>query len=136
MTIDSIGLEFLHTLHTAVRDAGGHRPVVIDSDDLVARPDATMATYCAAVDLPFVPEALRWVPGQRHEWRRSARWHRDVSASSGIERRHRVYRHTVENTGELARFALHHQPFYERLHAQRLDVPAPEPPRPISTRRP
>jgi hypothetical protein len=32
--------------------------VVIDSDDLVARPEATMAAYCAAVGLSFIPRAL------------------------------------------------------------------------------
>src|SRR5262245_44301779 len=73
--VDAIGLEALHELLTAVRDAGGHRPVVIDSDDLVARPEATMAAYCAAIGLPFIPEALTWEPGERPEWRRSARWH-------------------------------------------------------------
>ncbi|MGH8976705.1 MAG: sulfotransferase family protein [Acidimicrobiia bacterium] len=124
MRIESIGLEMLHELHDAVRDAGGHRPVVIDSDDLVARPEATMAAYCAAVELPFIPEALTWEPGERHEWRRSARWHVDVSASSGFEQRTRRYPHTVESSDELARFAAHHLPFYELLHAQRLDVAA------------
>jgi len=127
MGIDAIGLEFLHTLYTAVRDAGGHRPVVIDSDDLIARPAATMAAYCAAVELPFIPEALTWEPGERHEWRRSARWHVDVSASSGFAPRKRRYPHTVENSDELARFAAHHLPFYKQLHAQRLDVAAREP---------
>ena len=127
MRIDEIGLEALHELHAAVRDAGGHRPVVIDSDDLVARPEATMAAYCAAVELPFIPEALTWEPGERPEWRRSARWHADVSASSGFEQRERTYTHTVESSDELARFAAHHLPFYEQLHAQRLDVAAWEP---------
>ena len=46
----------------------------------------------------------------------------DVSASSGFERRERRYAHTVETSDELARFAAHHLPFYEQLHAQRLDV--------------
>jgi hypothetical protein len=122
MGIDSIGLEVLHDLHSAVRDAGGHHPVVIDSDDLVARPEATMAAYCAAVGLPFIPEALTWEPGDRLEWRRSARWHVDVSASSGFASPERSYTHTVENSDELARFAARHLPFYEQLHAQRLRV--------------
>jgi hypothetical protein len=122
MSINAIGLEALHELHAAVRDAGGHRPVVIDSDDLVARPGATMAAYCAAVDLPFSPEALTWEPGDRPEWRRSARWHADASASSGFGRRERRYTCTVESSDDLARFASHHLPFYEQLHAQRLDV--------------
>ena len=124
MRIDSIGLETLHALHTAVRDAGGHGPVVIDSDDLVARPAATMAAYCTAVELPFMPEALTWEPGERSEWRRSARWHVDVSASSGFVSRASRYTKTVESSDELARFAAHHLPFYELLHAQRLDVGA------------
>jgi hypothetical protein len=127
MRIDAIGLEALHELHTAVRDAGGHRPVVLDSDDLVARPEATMAAYCAAVELPFIPQALTWEPGERPEWRRSARWHADVNASSGFEQRERRYTHTVESSDELARFAAHHLPFYEQLHAQRLNVTAWEP---------
>jgi hypothetical protein len=122
MHIGAIGLEALHELHTAVRDAGGHRPVVLDSDDLVAQPEATMAAYCAAVELPFIPQSLKWEPGERPEWRRSARWHLDVNASSGFERRRRRYADTVECSDELARFAAHHLPFYELLHAQRLDV--------------
>ena len=125
--IDAIGLEALHELHAAVRDAGGHRPVVIDSDDLIARPAATMAAYCAAVELPFIPGALTWEPGERSEWRRSARWHVDVSASTGFAPRERRYTHTVESSDELARFAAHHLPFYEQLHEQRLDVAAWEP---------
>jgi hypothetical protein len=124
MGIDSIGLENLYELHTAVRDAGGHRPIVIDSDDLVARPEATMAAYCAAVELPFIPESLTWERGERSEWRRSARWHSDVSTSTGFAPHERTYTHTVETSDELARWAAHHLPFYERLHAQRLDVAA------------
>ena len=122
MGIEGVGLEALHGLHAAVRDAGGHPPIVIDSDDLVARPAATMAAYCAAVGLPFVQEALTWEPGERPEWRRSARWHVDVSATSGFEQRAQRYAHTVETSGVLSRFAAHHLPFYEELRAQRLTV--------------
>lgn len=127
LTIDTIGLEFLATLHRAVIDAGGHPPVVIDADDLVTRPGATMAAYCAAVGLPYLPDALTWEPGERHEWRRSARWHVDVSASAGFERRPHRYARTVETSDELARFAAHHRPFYEQLHAQRLVIDASGP---------
>jgi hypothetical protein len=122
MNIDAIGLENLCTVQDAVRDAGADASVVIDSDDLVTRPAATMAAYCAAVGLPFIPRALTWEPGERPEWRQYARWHADASASSGFERHEHVYQHTVENSPELARFAAHHRPFYERLYAQRLDV--------------
>jgi hypothetical protein len=122
MSIDAIGLENLCTVQDAVRDAGADASVVIDSDDLVTRPAATMAAYCAAVGLSFIPRALTWEPGERPEWRQYARWHVDASASSGFERHEHSYQHTVENSPELARFAAHHQPFYERLYAERLDV--------------
>jgi hypothetical protein len=122
MRINEIGLETLHELHAAVREADGHRPVVIDSDDLVARPEATMRAYCAAVGLPFIQQALTWPPGERAEWRRSAWWHAEVGASSGFQRRERIYTHTVENSDQLARFAAHHRSYYEELHAERLDV--------------
>jgi hypothetical protein len=122
MGITDIGLERLHRLYTAVRDAPGHPPLVIDSDDLVDRPDATMAAYCAEVGLPFIPEALTWEPGDRPEWRRSARWHVDVGLTAGFERRPRAYEHTVETSDDLARFVAHHQSFYEELRAHRLDV--------------
>jgi hypothetical protein len=122
MNITAIGLERLCEVQTAVRDAGGNASVVIDSDDLVTRPAATIAAYCATVGLPFIPRALTWEAGERPEWRQYARWHVDASASAGFERHEHVYAQTVENSPGLARIAAHHRPFYERLYAQRLDV--------------
>ena len=121
MTMDSIGLEVLWDLFNAVAGSGAaHPPVVIDADDLVASPAGTIAAYCAAVGLPFLPEALSWQPGDRAEWRRSARWHRDVSATTGFVRLATEHAETVETSAELARFAAHHRSFYERLRAHRL----------------
>lgn len=122
MNVNAIGLERLCEVQDAAREAGGDASVVVDSDDLVARPAATMAAYCAAVGLPFIPRALTWEPGERPEWHRYARWHADTSASSGFERHEHAYPHTVENSPDLARLAAHHRPYYERLYAQRLDV--------------
>jgi hypothetical protein len=51
----------------------------------------------------------------------------DVGASAGFELRQRTYPHNVDNSDELARFAAHHPPFYEELHAQRLEVRASSP---------
>ena len=122
MTINAIGMDRLCEMQAAISDAGGNPPVVIDSDDLVARPAATMAAYCAAVGLPFDPRALTWERGEQAEWQRTARWHTDASNSSGFERRERTYPHTVRNCAKLARYAARHQPFYERLYAQRMIV--------------
>jgi hypothetical protein len=121
--INTLGLEALHGLYVAVRDATGRTPLVIDSDDLVSRPAATMAAYCEAMGLPFIPAALHWEPGERPEWQRSARWHAQVSRTSGFEQRAPGYADTVETSADLARFAAHHRPFYDELFAQRLRIP-------------
>jgi hypothetical protein len=72
MTINAIGMERLCEMQAAIGNAGGTPPVVIDSDDLVTRPGATMAAYCAAVGLPFSLRALTWERGEQPEWRRAA----------------------------------------------------------------
>ena len=133
MSLASIGLEFLNEFHDAVRHAGGHPPVVVDSDDLVTQPAATMAAYCAAVGLPFIPSALRWEAGDRSEWRRSARWHRRVSATTGFVATPQRYTQTEEVSAQLARYAAYHRPFYDQLHRVRLQVAhglSPPPKRP------
>ena len=61
MSINSIGLERLCEVQDAVRDAGRDASVVIDSDDLVARPEATMAAlYESAASHSVV--AMKRVP--------------------------------------------------------------------------
>jgi Sulfotransferase domain len=122
MTINAIGMERLCEMQSAIINAGGNPPVIIDSDDLLTRPAATIAAYCAAVGLAFNPRALTWARGEQPEWRRTARWHTDASNSSGFERRKREYPQTVENSEKLAQYAAHHRPFYEQLYAQRIDV--------------
>lgn len=125
MRIFDTGLQLLHDLFVAVQNAGGHPPVVIDSQDLVTDPAATMAAYCAAVDLPFIADALNWQPGQRPEWARSSRWHEDTGTSSGFESSNRPDRHGLVTHPEVARFTERHNPFYEKLSRHRLDIGSP-----------
>jgi hypothetical protein len=120
MRIHDTGVRLLHDLFVAVQNAGGHPPVVIDSQDLVANPAATMAAYCAAVELPFVADALRWQPGQRSEWARSSRWHEDAATSRGFEAPAGADRHGLATHPQVARFAARHSPFYEELRRHRL----------------
>lgn len=125
MRIYDTGIEALHEVYVAVRESCGHRPVVIDSDDLVARPEATMRTYCDAVGLPFIADALSWEAGVQPEWERTARWHAEASASTGFFRPSDPDRHHLESHPEVLRFAARHRPFYDQLHADRLLVNGP-----------
>lgn len=120
LTLDEVGIETMHRLHGAVSAAHGRPPLVLDSDDLVDRPVQTMRAWCVAVGLPACDDATSWDAGGRAEWRRSARWHRDVEATRGFERRDRPYARTVDSDPRLAELCAHHRPFYEALHRQRL----------------
>ncbi|WP_037853615.1 hypothetical protein [Streptomyces sp. NRRL S-340] len=122
MACHEVGIAYLHRIHQAVLDAGGSA-VILDSDDFVDRPEATVRQYCAAVGLPFRPDALRWQPGERPEWSQSARWHTDVSATSTIRRRERTYDRTTDSDPLLQSYYEHHIPFYEYLWERRLRIP-------------
>ncbi|MEM8923894.1 MAG: sulfotransferase family protein [Actinomycetota bacterium] len=121
LRIDNTGVKALSELHTAVVDAGG-QPVVVDSDDLVHHPAATMQAYCEAVGLPFMADAMAWEAGVRPEWERTARWHVDVSASTGFIRPTDRDRHGLSAHPDVRRFAERHGPYYERIWAERLRI--------------
>lgn len=117
--IHQIGAEYQFEIYTAV--AGRHRnpPAVIDAGDLVADPHSAVAAYCAAAGIPFMPEALAWKPGERSEWRPTARWHTEVSGSSGFSAARRDHI-APETDPVLSGYLRHHLPFYEKLREHRL----------------
>ena len=94
----------------------------MDSDDLIADPGATVAAYCAAVGIPFIRSALHWAPGDRDEWRPSARWHVRVSESTGFTPSPTSYETTTANNAMLARYSAHHEPFYHALRAHKIAI--------------
>jgi hypothetical protein len=94
----------------------------VDSDDLIADPAATVAAYCAAAGIPFSGPALHWRPGDREEWRQSARWHVLASESSGFTQPPTSYETTTANNAMLARYSAHHEPFYRALRARKIAI--------------
>jgi hypothetical protein len=122
LTLSEIGLEHAYDLYQAIVAAGGVQPVVVDSDDLIADPAATLAAYCAAVGIRFSRSALRWAPGDRDEWRQSARWHVRVSQSTGFTQSATRYETTAANSPMLARFSSHHEPFYRALRVHKIAI--------------
>ncbi len=122
LTLTEIGLEHAYDLYQAILAAGGAQPVIVDSGDLIADPAATMAAYCTATGIPFRRSALHWSPGERDEWRLSARWHTRVSQTSGFTQSSTSYEITTANNAMLARYSAHHEPFYRELRARRLTI--------------
>ncbi len=117
LTRDEVGFSRLHEIFTAVRAATGSTPVVIDSDDLLDRPEDTVRAYCAAVGIPFLPEALNWQAGMRPEWQGTSRWHESTSATTGFQRPASNGAETVAANPVLKGYLDFHLPYYEQLRA-------------------
>jgi hypothetical protein len=115
VTCPEIGYEWLWELFQVLWSASGRQPLVIRSENLLRDPAAEIKGYCEAVGLPFMPDALRWTPGDRSEWQRHRRWHLDAINSSGFTASQNAYPATVDNHPVLRSFYDHHYPFYERI---------------------
>lgn len=126
MELHEVGIEYLHRIYEAAV-AAGDDPVILDSEDFVDRPEQTARAYCAAVGLPFHADMLNWQPGERPEWRQSARWHSGVSASSTVQRKQTHYDRTIDTDPVLRRYYEHHLPFYEYLWERRVRVESERP---------
>ncbi|WP_067503765.1 hypothetical protein [Actinoplanes sp. TFC3] len=123
LTRDEIGIARLYEIYAAVEAATGKEPVVVDSDDLIDRPEATVKAYCERIGIGFQPEALQWNSGMPSQWQRTERWHRDAGNSSGFERRPDAGDSIdVLNDPELSEFYRYHLPYYNKLRERRLQV--------------
>ncbi len=109
------GYEHLWDLFRLVESVQGRPPVVVHAERLLRDPETVIRTYCAAVGLPFVAEALRWQPEDRSEWQRTRQWHTDASRSSSFSPTEKQYAVTVDNDERLRACYDYHYPFYQRL---------------------
>lgn len=123
--LHQIGAEHLHEIHARVTRLSGKSPIVVDAADLVSDPEGTVRAYCGALGIPLLPDSLHWSPGERTEWRATARWHAEASASTGFTATARDHRLDVAAHPLLSGYLDHHLPYYEELRAHRL------PPRPV-----
>ncbi|MFJ6618267.1 sulfotransferase family protein [Kitasatospora sp. NPDC091335] len=117
---DEIGFARLYEIFTAVQNATGTTPVVVDSDDLLDRPAETVRAYCAAVGIPFVPEALNWGAGMRSEWQTTSKWHQSTSETTGFARGRSDGAEKVAADPVLRAHRDFHLPYYEKLRAAAL----------------
>ncbi len=91
---------------------------VIDSRDLLERPEAVLRALCAALGVPFTDAMLSWPAGPRDTdgvWARY--WYESVWRSTGFGR-YRAPERTLP--APLAALAEQCQPYYQRLRAHRL----------------
>lgn len=124
--LHQIGMESLWEIYAEVERLTGNQPVVFDGDELVRDPASLVSAYCERVSIPYVPEALRWRPGDRVEWRPTARWHEAASASGGFHtnsRQSSTEPIDIESHPVLSGYLKHHLAFYELLWEHRIRPP-------------
>ncbi|GAA0571529.1 hypothetical protein GCM10010172_64990 [Paractinoplanes ferrugineus] len=124
VTSAEIGIARLWEIYERVQAATGAEPVVIDSDDLLDRPEATVRAYCERIGLGFRADALQWAAGVPAQWQRTERWHRDASNSQGFARKQKPDGAVDSVAGDpvLGEFYRHHLPYYEKLRERRLAI--------------
>lgn len=102
----------------------GISPPVLDSDDLLEDPDNMVRSYCEAIGIRFIREALSWEPGARDDvlWYdgNDEIWHASLRDSDGLK----PVKRKNENPSELPpNLAKHYDKFmshYRALYENRL----------------
>jgi len=117
-TAHDIGFVRQTELFDEVADWSGKPPLVIDSDDIRADPEASLRKLCAALGIPFTLKMLRWPAGGNPAdgvW--APHWYGAVHRSTGFDGAEGPLSDLGGAYRELAEQAL---PHYERLFAIRL----------------
>jgi hypothetical protein len=121
-TLQETGYAEQFRLFELVGRMGGTTPVVIDADDLVDDPESTIAAYCKAVGIPFMPCALSWsgaLPAAMNaDW---GGWYSHLEKSSGFSRQANPDYLAADDAAmrEAYEYCL---PFYRAMHEHRLRI--------------
>ncbi len=120
-SITETGYIALHQMFELAKKVSGKTPAVIDADELVKHPKATVRAYCQATDIPFIAESLQWEASDRPEisyWK-GGKWHTTVKSSRGFQEQARDYV-TIDHNERLKEAYEICLPYYEKLYEQRL----------------
>jgi hypothetical protein len=122
VTLDDIGVVRQSEIFDHVAQRTGKAPIVVDTDQVLADPRATLAALCAAVGIPFSEAMLAWPAGSRASdgvW--APAWYDAVERSTGFAAPGRAVGLDDLPAG-LRRIAEEAEPLYERLARYRLAV--------------
>ena len=103
----------------------GSAPTVIDSDDLLDKPEEVTEAFCEGVGIPYLPEALSWEPGgdpSAHSWWDGGSFHANLAQSTGLTRQKRKYIDIGESPARVQQVYRRMIPHYQRLFDHRVIV--------------
>jgi len=112
-TLQDIGLKEESTLLDHVLENGEHKPIVIDSNNILSDPDKGIKSLCQKLGITFDHNMLQWTPGPIPEdgsW--AMHWYKNVHQSTGFAKQKTSERSLPRNCEELYYNAL---PYYEKL---------------------
>ena len=122
--LSEAGYAELYQLFEASKAFLGKVPPLIDSDDLLRQPEATVKAYCDAVGIPFMPQALKWESKvqtvQWEEW--EGGWHGEAQSSQGFKEREKRDYVRIEDNEHLKQAYEFCLPYYQKLYEQRLRI--------------
>ncbi|KFL36692.1 hypothetical protein [Arenimonas donghaensis] len=116
-----IGLLQQAALFDELSEATGAAPVVIDSGDFLAAPEAYLRTLCGLLGLAFTERMLGWPAGRRDSdgvW--APHWYGTVWKSTGFEPPSARPAPVLDADARAVADAC--RPAYQKLHAQRLQA--------------
>jgi len=117
-TLADIGFVQQAELFDEVSSWLGHAPLVIDSADIRANPQAALLGLCSALGLSFTENMLRWPVGPKpYDGVWAPHWYNAVHKSTGFEDPEGAL---PDLSSEYQRLADQALPYYERLAALRL----------------
>ena len=97
-------------------------PVVVDADDVLARPREMMESYCSATGIDFQEHMLTWTPGVVQDWTRSKHfkvWHEITMNSSGFMKPKEATLALSDYPKVVAKYVYDSLPFYEAMYSAR-----------------
>ncbi|MEM1233967.1 MAG: sulfotransferase family protein [Pseudomonadota bacterium] len=118
-----VGFPEQRALYDLLTALNGAPPPVIDSGDLLERPEAMTRAFCEALGLPYLPDALSWEPGAdsgAYSWWDGGSFHENLKNSTGLRAQKRRYVELDAAPERVRRVHRRMRPHYDHLHAGRL----------------
>ncbi len=119
VSLEEAGFHRLEEAFELARAATGSTPVLLDANDLLARPGRIIERWCEAVGIEPLPDALTWEAGMQPQWELWPDWYQGAAASTGFGPPAEEHPPPVHDP-ELVEVIAACLPVYERLRAQRL----------------
>jgi hypothetical protein len=113
VTLADIGVVAQAEIFDQIADHLGAAPVVIDTEQFLQNPRAGLESLCRALDIPFVPQQLKWTAGPKpYDGAWAPHWYNSVWQSTGFGAA-RINRPALpphlQNIADTA------QPYYQKL---------------------